>query len=279
MTRQVRSLSADKLQEGLQTKRLGKSILFCRKVNSTNEWAKHLAKLGASEGTITIAETQTSGRGRLGRKWLSPKGGLWFSVILRPRLKPSEAVKLVFVGSLAVVEALRDLYDLPVETRWPNDVMIRGRKICGILSEANLSNSSESDYVIVGIGLNANVNVKEVFLKELKTRVTSIRDELGRRIELEELFRCLVKKLETLYLSFLNGGSAMILNTWKRYATFLGKHVKVSSLSEELMGLASDVDEEGALVLKLDDGSTRRVTAGNVSLSFTLNRATKGRNV
>jgi BirA family biotin operon repressor/biotin-[acetyl-CoA-carboxylase] ligase len=188
-------MRVEKLQEGLCARRFGNSIFFSRAVGSTNDWAKELAEHGAAEGTVAIAETQTAGRGRLDRTWVSPKGGLYFSVILRPRLKPAEAVRLVFVAGLAVAEALSEKHGLKAETKWPNDVLVNGRKVCGILSEMNAT-GEKVNFVILGVGVNANFDVKKALPEELWESATSLECELGRRVELEELFRMLLEKLE-----------------------------------------------------------------------------------
>ena len=127
------------------------------------------------EGTVVVAEVQTSGRGRLGREWFSPKGGLWFSVVLRPKTEASEAAKLVFAASLAVADALGEFCGLHAETKWPNDVLVKGKKICGILAEIN-STGKNVNYAVVGVGLNANFKVKEALPKEVVETATSIED-------------------------------------------------------------------------------------------------------
>ena len=259
------SLSVDKLQEGLRTKLLGNRIFVSRVVASTNDWAEELASFGAEEGTITIAETQTGGKGRLGRQWVSPKGGLYFSVVLKPKVKPAEAVGLVFVAGLAVAGVLREAYCLRVETKWPNDVLVDGKKVCGVLSEMN-STGNTVNFIVLGVGLNANFVVEETLPEELWEKTISIEVALGRRVRLEELFRALVEKLEAVYDRFLKEGLSVILEEWKSYADFLGKEVEVRVDSEKFVGLALDVDGEGALVVKLKDGTVKRVFVGDVSL-------------
>jgi BirA family biotin operon repressor/biotin-[acetyl-CoA-carboxylase] ligase len=258
-------VNADKLQESLQTRRLGRTILFSREVSSTNDWGKELASLGATEGTVVVAETQTVGHGRLGRKWVSPRGGLWFSAILRPeKLRPTEAVKLVFVAGLAVAEVLHELYDLPVETKWPNDVLINGRKVCGILAEMN-TQSRRVNYVVVGVGVNANFDLENVFQDSLRKTATSLKRELGRRVPMDELFKALLEKFEYFYELFLKQGFILILDRWKKYACFLGHQVEVSNQDEKISGLACDVDVDGSLVLKPEDGKIMHVLVGDVS--------------
>ena len=263
LTRRIKGINVSKLEEGVATKRLGHTILFSHEVGSTNKWAKDLAKLGASEGTITIADVQNAGIGRLGRKWISPQGGLWFSLVFRPQLAAKEAPKLIFVAGLAVAEVLRELYGLPSETKWPNDVLIHGRKVCGVLCEASISGNSV-DFVVVGLGLNANVRVQEDLPRKLRETATSLEDELGRRVELENLFHCLIGKLEVLYLQFLTEGFLPILESWKRHAGFIGQKIVFTNSEERLAGLALDVDEEGMLLFKAEDGSIQRVSVGDV---------------
>jgi len=258
-------IRVNKLQDGLCTKSLGKSIIFSREIDSTNEWAKELATYKAQEGTVVIAETQTGGRGRLDREWISPAGGLWFSIVLSPKLRPTEAVKLTFVAGLAVAEVLSQMFDLEVETKWPNDVLVKGRKVCGILTEMNTTGDNVN-FVVVGVGVNANFDVEKVFSENLKKVATSLENELGQKVQLEELFKRLLEKLENLYELLISEGFNPILKRWKIYAGFLGHEVEVTSLTEKMSGLALDVDHEGALVLRLEDKTRRRVFVGDISL-------------
>jgi BirA family biotin operon repressor/biotin-[acetyl-CoA-carboxylase] ligase len=258
-------ITVSRLQDGLRTKCLGRSILFSRIVDSTNDWAKELAMYGAYEGTVVIAETQTTGRGRLGREWVSTSGGLWFSLILRPKLHPIEAVKLTFVAGLAVAKVLHETFDLKVETKWPNDVLVNGRKICGILTEMNTTGENVN-FVVVGVGVNANFDVKKVFPGQLKKVATSLENELGRKVQREKLFRSLLERLENLYELFTKEGFKPVLKEWKSYAGFLDRQVEITGPTEKLSGLALDVDHEGALVVRLEDGTIRRVFVGDVSL-------------
>jgi len=257
-------LDVNQLQNGLH-RRFGRSILFSREVDSTNKWAKKLALYGAGEGTVVIAETQTKGRGRLDREWISPTGGLWFSLILRPNLSPTEAVKLTVVAGLAVTEVLREMFDLRAEIKWPNDVLVNGRKICGVLTEMNTIGETVN-FVVVGVGVNGNFDVENVFPEQLKRVVTSLEKELGRKVRLENLFRALLERLENLYEVFIKEGFNPILEEWKNYAGFLGCKVEVTGPTGKMSGLALDVDYEGALVLRLEDGTVKRVFVGDVSV-------------
>ena len=258
-------INVDRLQEDLRTKRLGRNILFSCSVGSTNEWAKELALLGAAEGTVTIAETQTAGRGRLGREWFSSEGGLWFSVVLRPKLRASEAVGLVFVAGLAVAEVLGEKYGLQVETKWPNDVLVKGRKVCGILVETNTTGET-LNFSVVGIGINGNFDVEEAFPEELRKVATSLEKEIGKKVNLEQLFRSILERLEDICDLLLKEGSVEVLRKWKRYAGFLGCRVEVKSDDDRWIGLALDVDDDGSLVVRLRDGEVMHFFAGDVSI-------------
>ena len=259
-------INLEKLQESLHTKRFGRRVFFGREVKSTNDWAKKLAKMGAEEGTVTLAETQTAGKGRLGREWASPRGGLWFSIVLQPKLRASEAAKLVFAASLAVAEVLRDKYGLRTETKWPNDVLVDGKKICGVLAEMNTKGKGVN-YVVLGIGVNANFCPDDVLPESVRARATSTENELGKNIRLESLLKELLEKMEKVYERYLEAGFAPLLEQWKRYAGFLGRKVLIVDRQGTLKGLALDVDLDGALILKLDDQTTKRVVTGDLLLA------------
>lgn len=258
-----RDINLEKFREIPRTRRFGRRVFFSREVNSTSDWAKELAKAGAEEGTITIAQTQTAGKGRLNREWISPKGGLWFSIVLRPHQKASEAAKLVFVASLAVVEILHEKCGLRTETKWPNDVLVNGKKICGLLAEMN-TEGDNVNYVILGVGVNANFHTDDVFPESVKTTATSIENELGKKIRLESLLEALLEKMERIYDNYVEDGFAPLLERWKTYAEFLGHKIIVTDQNEMLNGLALDVDVDGALIMKFEDGRTRRVLVGDV---------------
>jgi BirA family biotin operon repressor/biotin-[acetyl-CoA-carboxylase] ligase len=258
-------LNPSKLQENSRTRLLGKSIFFSEEVASTNEWAKKLASQGAPEGWVAIAETQTHGRGRLDREWFSPIGGLWFSLILRPKQRLAKAAKLTFVAGVAVAETLHEKYGLRTQTKWPNDVLVKGRKICGIIGETSTM-GKEINAVVLGIGINANFDAGRVLPESIRARATSLETELKRRIQLEELFNRLLEKLEAKYALYTRRGFSSILKQWKKYAGFLGQEVEVIDRNEKITGLAYDVDEDGTLILMLENGALKHVFAGDVSL-------------
>jgi len=164
-----------------------------------------------------------------------------------------------------VAEALNELYGIKAETKWPNDVLVDGRKICGILAEMSTVDERVK-FVVLGIGVNANLDVKEDLPKELLENTTSLKAVLKRKVELEELFRKLLEKLDDVYEQFLRDGFHPILERWKSYARFINHTVEVKSEGEKLSGLALDVNGEGALVIKLQDGTVRSVFVGDLSI-------------
>ena len=254
------------LQHSLKTRVMGKTVLFLREVNSTNLWAKRLARSGAQEGTIAVAETQSSGRGRLDRRWYSPIGGLWFSVVLRPKIHSSQVSQLTVVTALSVIQTLRDLYGLEAEAKWPNDVLVNGRKICGILGEAN-SEANKVSFVIMGIGLNANFEVDRGLPESIAVSATSLETEIGHKVGLEQLLITLLKRFEADYDIYAHRGFSHIVAKWKRHANFLGREVDVVDQRRTFRGVAEDIDANGALAVRLKDGSLKSFLAADVSLS------------
>lgn len=251
--------------DGPSSKIVGRMLLFSRKVSSTNDWVKRLASAEAQEGIVIVAETQTGGYGRNGRKWFSPKGGLWFSVLLKPKTKAAETAKLVFVVSLAVAQTLRESFGLNAETKWPNDVLVNGKKICGILAEMK-TRGENIHYAIVGVGLNVNFKVQERLPKTVADGATSVEDELGKQVDYRGLLFAVLERLDRVYEMFLKEGSDAVLERWKELAGFLGHEVSVKVDSENFSGIASDVSPDGSLVLRLSDGSVREFRVGDVSV-------------
>lgn len=245
---------------GLNTKNIGRRVIYFQEIDSTNEYAKRIA-LNEEEGTIIVADTQNSGYGRNSRSWASPKGGLWMSVILKPKTTPEHIVKTVFLGAVAVVETL-ERFGIDARIKWPNDVLVNEKKICGILTEGSFS-EKEVYYIILGIGLNVNNPIPE----ELVGISTSISKVLGVRIPTEEVFKILVERLEHWYGEFLKGNDEKILQKWREKA-LLGRNVKIIMEDKEIGGKALDIDELGALILELEDGRREKILYGDVSLRF-----------
>jgi BirA family transcriptional regulator, biotin operon repressor / biotin---[acetyl-CoA-carboxylase] ligase len=253
------------IQNGLRTTHFGRKIYHFPTIGSTNQEAKRLAVEGAPHGTIVVAETQTSGKGRLARHWFSPaEGGIWFSVILRPGSPPTEAAKFTFLGAVAVAKAIRELTGLAVEIKWPNDIHYEGRKLVGILTELN-AEMDAINYIVMGIGINVNVKLEE-YPEELRKIVSSIQRELGQAVSRQKLLCMILEQMEYLYARALGEGFQSVFSAWRAMNCTLGYEVNVVSVNQEFTGTAVDIDEEGALLIKKTNGTLERVIAGDVSV-------------
>jgi BirA family biotin operon repressor/biotin-[acetyl-CoA-carboxylase] ligase len=258
------TLQPSSLKKGLETQIIGQTIHLFRQIHSTNDMAKELALIGAKEGTVVVAETQTRGKGHLGREWVSPAGGLWVSFILRPKISPEDASKLTLLAGVVVAKTLEKLYHLRSEVKWPNDVLIDGKKVCGILTEASTKGRYLS-FLVIGFGINANFPVSGL-PASLHESTTTLRNELNREVYLEALLRSLLEETERYYRMFKEGYFETVLTEWTSLAKFLGSYVYVTSLNEKVEGWAIGVDEQGALIVRLKDQTTRKIIAGDVTL-------------
>jgi len=233
---------------------LEQRIHHFREISSTMDAARQLAKRAAREGTIVIAEVQTRGRGRLSREWLSPEGGIYFTIILRPRVSPAYAPRINLMAAVAVAVTIRRLFGARPKLKWPNDVLIEGKKVCGILAEMD-AETDVVNFVNVGIGINANNPVGR-----FGKIATSLKHILGKEISRKELLGALVVEIERWLPSLMK---ADLLEEWRRLSATLNKEVRVTSLGEEVTGQAIDIDTTGALIVKDKDGSLRTVLVGD----------------
>jgi BirA family biotin operon repressor/biotin-[acetyl-CoA-carboxylase] ligase len=254
-------LSADAITAGLETLFVGRTTLYYPSVTSTMDIARDEAQRGADEGTVIIAEEQTAARGRLKRAWTSPQGNIALSVILRPAV--GNLPSLIMVSSLAVVRAIERVAGLRSGIKWPNDVLIGGRKVCGILIESSLSGTAV-DHAILGIGLNVNLDVAA--FPEIAETATSLRHELGKEISRVELLQALFAELEFFYTASTAGDA--VYDQWRKRLVTLGQKVRAASPTGDsaIEGVAEAVARDGSLVLLLPDGSRTRVLAGDVTL-------------
>jgi BirA family biotin operon repressor/biotin-[acetyl-CoA-carboxylase] ligase len=247
-------LLASEIQEGLKTKLFAKKMASYRTLGSTNEVAKQLADAGAPEGTLIVAEQQTRGKGRFGRSWHSPpRCGLYFTLILRPLIPPAKAPALSICAALGVVDTLRGLFGIEVFTKWPNDVLVNRKKVCGILTEL-VTRGNGVDSVIVGVGMNVN-NRKEDFPKDLRKSATSLAIELGEEVSRLRVLKRFLLEFERGYLRFSRSGLAPFRNHYRECSTVLGRSVKIRCGDKLQSGIAEDIDEEGSLILR--KGRTR----------------------
>jgi BirA family biotin operon repressor/biotin-[acetyl-CoA-carboxylase] ligase len=247
-------LYPSEVRYGLQAKLLGNKVVHLNATGSTNVVARQLAERGIAEGTVVVAETQSRGKGRLGRKWITKPGGLWMSVVLKPAIDPMHASSITLLAAVSVTKALRGA-GLEAVIKWPNDVLVNGKKICGILTEM----SAETDvvnFIVLGIGVNVNNDVP------LET-ATTMRSELGRDADRLKFMQSLLETLEEDYFTFKKEGFTPILWSWRRYSDTLGRLVEVTYQDEVVTGLAQDVDEDGSLLVKTPDGSIRKIVSGD----------------
>ena len=256
------------LRHGLFTRIVGQRLLFFQELTSTMDEGARQAESGAVEGTVVVAEMQTASRGRFQRHWVSRQGNLYFSVVFRP---PLEALPLLsVVGGVAVARAIRQTTGLNPGIKWPNDVLLDGKKVAGILVESVLEGETVR-YAVVGIGLNVSLDTGQV--PEIASFATSLNAAAGRPVSREELLRRLLEDLDALYFQLAREPVKSVaprkspLAEWKGLLETLGKRVQVSWHGETYIGQAEDVDAIGQLLLRADDGRLVILSAGDVSLA------------
>ncbi|MCS7286994.1 MAG: biotin--[acetyl-CoA-carboxylase] ligase [Anaerolineae bacterium] len=243
---------------------LGHRVYYFRTVTSTQDEAKRLAEAGAPEGTVVLAEEQTAGRGRLGRTWISPVGSsILMSVIFRPPLLPQQAHRLTMIASLSIAEAIESLTPLKVKIKWPNDILIAGKKAGGILTEIRAL-EDRILYAIVGVGLNVNVKISDSPLSPLAPYATSLSDELGYELPRFTLLQEILLRLEENYRELRKGRD--FRGDWLARLYPLGQEISVITPTGILEGVAIDINEDGALLLATPEGEVKTVWAGDVTI-------------
>jgi len=258
-------LYSEEVEAGLETSLIGREIRYSAGVASTNENAKEWAREGAPDGAVYLAEEQGVGKGRLGRGWFSPRGrGLWFSVVVRPQINPADVPQITLVAAIAVATAINEQTGLIPGIKWPNDLLAGKGKLCGILTEMN-ADMERIQYIVIGIGLNVNISLDDI-PQELQGVITSIAMETGKEINRVQLLQTILRQMDYWYQIWISSGFHVILEKWKQWNVTLGQRVQVSTLKEVVEGVAEDVDETGALVVRLNDGNCKRFLAGEVSL-------------
>lgn len=252
------------LEQGLKTKTMGQSIYFYEETDTTNNRARELALEGAPEGTLVVAEKQTAGRGRRGKVWESPLGtGIWMSLVLRPQIMPAEASVLTLLCGLATAEAIEVETGLSVGIKWPNDILINGKKAVGILTEMDCE-MSQVHFVIPGIGINVNTTS---FPPEIADIATSLYLECGKTVSRRRLVHKVLERLEEYYETFLRTGSfTAMLEDYRKHCITLGKEVHVLG-REPFFAEALDITPEGELLVRrADNGKEEVVFSGEVSI-------------
>lgn len=256
-------LEVDVLQRLLATRTLGRNLRVEERTASTNDIAKQLAQDGAPDGTAVLADQQVRGRGRQGRSFASPAGvGIYMSLLLRPQVEISNLPQLTLVAGVATAEAIAEVTSLPVELKWPNDIMIEKKKAGGILTESVIQ-ADQSPVAIVGIGINVNTTLEQ-FPAELRGRVTSLALAAGRFVPRLPTAAAVLGHFEPLYDTFQQSGLAPILPRWLHYGRVAGKPVRCTTERGVEEGVALGLDEDGALLVRSRENPRLRVLSGEV---------------
>ena len=258
-------LIPQEIQRGLSTNYIGGKIYYFPELKSTNIMAKEKAlhrTEAIDEGTIIIAERQSAGKGRLGREWFSPAGGIWLSIILYPQLPPFYIPRITLMTAVAVVKAIKICTQVEPQIKWPNDILINKKKVCGILSEM----SAELDiinWVVVGIGINANIDLQD-FPEDIQENTISLKEVLGKEVLRVKLAQAFLQEFEKYYEILKRREFSSILKEWKLYSHTLGRKITVDVGERIITGEAVDINEEGALILKKEDGELIKIISGTI---------------
>ena len=255
--------SKETISDEIHTKWAGKTVHFAKETDSTNEWCKRMSKEGAEHGTLAVAEFQSAGKGRLGRRWTAPEGSsVMMSILLRPEFEPQYASMLTLVMGLSVAQAVKEL-DVEVSIKWPNDVVVSRKKICGILTEMGLENGKIRE-VIIGIGINVNL---EEIQDDLKDKATSLYLETGKKYDRNRVIGLIMEKFEKNYEKFVKTCDlSLMLDDYNAMLANRSQPVRILDKLNPDEGIAIGIDREGELLVKVSDGAIRKVCSGEVSV-------------
>ena len=259
-------LLPQEIQRGLSTNYISKEIYYFPELKSTNIMAKEKASHGAEgigEGTLIIAERQSAGKGRLGREWFSPAGGIWLSIILYPQLSPSYISRITLMTAVAAVKSIKICTQIESQIKWPNDILINEKKVCGILTEM----SAELDiinWVVVGIGINVNIDHRE-FPEDIQENTISLKEILGKEVFRVKLVQTFLQEFEKYYEKLKREEFPSILREWKLYSHTLGMKIEVNIGEKVVIGEAIGINENGALILKKEDGELVEIISGTIT--------------
>jgi BirA family biotin operon repressor/biotin-[acetyl-CoA-carboxylase] ligase len=245
--------------------RIGQELFFVDRAASTNTLAMEMAAKGCPEGTVVIADSQTDGKGRLGRTWISPPGiNLYMSIVVRPDILPGDATVLTLLSAVACASAIRESCGVPVSIKWPNDILAGSLKIAGILTEIR-ADMDRISYAVIGIGINVNLSEKDM-PEEIRKTATSILIETGNTFPRTELAAALIKEIDRWYGLLLGGGKDGITGRWLELSSTIGRHVRVAVGDRIFEGTADGIDGEGLLIVRMADDSFRKFSAGDVTI-------------
>jgi len=260
------SLHADDLHARLwETRIVGREVHVFNETGSTNDVIEKLARDGAKEGVVVFAESQSKGRGRMGRRWVSPpRKGLWFSVLLRPQMRPQAVTRITVAAAVALSRALNRAAGLNPQIKWPNDVHIDGRKVAGILTELN-AEVDRVKYVILGIGVDVNLSESDL-PADLQALATSVRIASGRKVDRPELAAVVLQELDSIYTRLGDAEFREVAEEWEQQCVTLGKNVAITIGNREIRGRAESLDDDGALMVRTSHGQLERIVGGDVLL-------------
>ena len=247
------------IKQNLKTKIIGTKIEYKKSVFSTNLIAKDYVTKKISEGTVVVAEKQTKGRGRKQRQWHSPEGGLWFSIVLYPNITPEDGILVTMAASVSVADAIQKSTGLTPEIKWPNDVLINGKKVCGILTEFD-AEMDRINYVVVGIGINVNNDIS----KDISKIAVSLKQLTGSKVSRVNLLKSILTKFDEMYNYILTGNFRYVRDSWSTFANIIGKKIKVTGERDDIEGYVTDVDEHGCIILKTSEEKIR-ILSGDVT--------------
>ena len=258
-------LTFEEIKNFLDTKCIGKNIIYYDSIGSTNSKAKELAEAGEEHGTVIISEEQTSGRGRLGRSWVSPKyKGIWMSIILRPNIITKNISQITLLGAAAVQKAIMKM-GISTSIKWPNDIILNSKKVCGILTEMS-GEVDHINYLVMGIGINVNLQEEDVPF-DLKDMATSLKLESGKYIERKLLLANVLNIFEELYSDFVQNGSIKeTIEICRENSILIGKEVQLINRGKVTTAKAIDISDEGELVIEDSTGLIEYIVSGEVSV-------------
>lgn len=257
-------LSYEEIKGYLKTGFIGNKIYYYDSIDSTNKAAKDIA-YNEEEGVVIVSEEQLEGRGRLGRAWESPKKkGIYFSIILKPQVAPTKVAKLTLIGAAAVNLALDEM-GIDSQIKWPNDIVINGKKVCGILTEMS-SELNMINYVVIGIGINVNLEESDI-PEDIRHKATSLRIESKNGVDRKKLLATALNKFEELYILFKDDGEiTQAIEICRKNSAVIGKEILVVSGTTKRLGKAIDINEAGELIVEFDDGKIESVFSGEISI-------------
>ncbi|KZX10717.1 biotin--[acetyl-CoA-carboxylase] ligase [Methanobrevibacter filiformis] len=260
----IHTIKDSNIKDCLKTETIGKEIFYFKEVNSTNSVAKFLAKNGTDDGAVVLSEVQLNGKGRRGKKWESPSGGVWLSIILKPKISPSKASLITLATGVVVAKTLKAM-GVDAKIKWPNDILINNKKVCGILTEAH-ANYKSVDYVIVGIGIDTNLNL-DILPPIIKEGTTSLKKELKKDIDDNEIIYTFLNEFELMYEKFQKEKFEDILNEWRLLTQTIGSYVEIKQpFGKILKGHAVGITNSGALIIESENGELTKVISGECAI-------------